>query len=76
MPDQLPDQARALTAARDGIYEIRRQIDALRPSLATGSSETINAARQELSGALVRRLEIAEDEIQQLLDMLNLARKG
>lgn len=68
----MPDHRRVLTVARDGIYEIRRQIDGLRPSLATSSSDTINAARQELCGALVRRLEIAESEVQQLLDMLEL----
>jgi hypothetical protein len=35
-------------------------------------SDTINLARQELSSALVRRLEIAESEFHQLLDMLKL----
>jgi hypothetical protein len=68
----MPDRRQVLTTAHGGIYEIRRQIEALRPSLATAPSDTINAARQELCGALVRRLEIAESEVQQLIDMLDL----
>ena len=75
MPDLRPDIVSALNSAREGIYGIRRQIDSLRPALNVGSSDTINVARQELGGALVRRLEIAEGEIQQLLDMLDLDKK-
>jgi len=70
MSDAPPDQI--LATARDGIYEIRRTIEAVRPLLASAPSDTINFARQELSGALVRRLEIAESELQQLIDMLKL----
>jgi hypothetical protein len=72
MSDQQPDQI--LATARDGIYEIRRNIEAVRPLLSSASSDAINLARQELSGALVRRLEIAESELQQLIDMLKLGR--
>jgi len=68
----MPDQTQILTSARAGLYEIRRQIDALRPRLGTGASDAIVAARLDLCGALVRRLEIAESEVQQLLDMLDL----
>jgi hypothetical protein len=75
-PHQIqPTVRERLTAARDGLYEIRRQIDALRPALANGPSDTINSARQELCGALARRIEIAEGEIQELLDMLELDTK-
>jgi hypothetical protein len=74
MADPQPDQI--LASARDEIYEIRRNIEAVRPLLASASSDTINIARQELSGALVRRLEIAESELQQLIDMLSLDRSG
>jgi hypothetical protein len=76
MPEQPPDPIHVLTAARDGIYDIRRKIDVLRPSLAHGGSEAIDAARQELCGALVCRLEIAESEVQQLIDMLQLKERA
>jgi hypothetical protein len=66
----------ALTGIRDGIYEIRRQVEALRPTLATAATDTINIARQELCGALARRLEIAESEVGQLLEMMGLDRSG
>jgi hypothetical protein len=68
------DGTQILTGARESIYEIRRQIETLRPSLTAGPRDTFNAARQELCGALVRRLEIAESEVQQLIDMLDLDR--
>jgi hypothetical protein len=77
MPDnqELREQVEILFSTRQQIYEMRRQLNALKPRLATNASETINIARQELCGALVRRLEIAENEIRELEDMLALDRK-
>ena len=78
MPDsqELREQLEILFSAREGIYEIRRQLNALKPRLATNASEAINIARQELCSALVRRLEIAENEIREIEDMLALDRKA
>jgi hypothetical protein len=72
MPDQTSVQI--LTSAREGIYEIRRRLESLKSSLAAEGTDTISLARQELCAALVHRLEIAESEIQELLDMLELDR--
>jgi hypothetical protein len=57
------------------IYEIRRRLNELKPRLTTNVSEAVNIARQELCSALVRRLEIAENQIRELEDMLELERK-
>ena len=78
MPDsrELQEQAEILSSARKGIYGIRRQLDALKPRLATNASDAINIARRELCSALVRRLEIAEKEIQELESMLEVDRKA
>jgi hypothetical protein len=78
MPDsqELLAQVEMLFSARQGIYEIRRRLNELKPRLATNASEAINIARQELCGALVRRLEIAENEMRELEDMLEQDRKA
>ncbi|MEA2907202.1 MAG: hypothetical protein QOC56_2863 [Alphaproteobacteria bacterium] len=74
--DELVAQEQILASARDGIYEIRRRLAALKPRLSTHASDAINMARQELCTALVRRLEIAEREIAELQDMIALDRKA
>ena len=78
MPDsqELREQVESLFSARQGIYEIRRRLNELKPRLATNVSEAINIARQELCSALGRRLEIAENEFRELEDMLELDRKA
>jgi hypothetical protein len=73
---QLREHVEILFSARQGIYEIRRGLNALKPRLAKNASEAVNIARQELCGALVRRLEIAENEMRELEDMLELDRKA
>jgi hypothetical protein len=48
------EQVEILFSVRQGIYEIRKQLNAPKPRLATNASEAVNIARQELCGALVR----------------------
>jgi hypothetical protein len=76
MPDsqELREQVESLFSARLGIYGIRRRLNELKPRLATNVSEAINIARRELCSAPVRRLEIAENQIRELEDMLELNR--
>jgi hypothetical protein len=78
MPDsqELREQVESLFSARLGIYEIRRRLNELKPRLATNVSEAINIVRQESCSALVRRLEIAENQVRELEDMLELDRKA
>ena len=66
----------SLFSARLGINEIGRRLNELKPRSATNVSEAINIARQGLRSALVRRLEIAENQIRELEDMLELDRKA
>jgi hypothetical protein len=63
---------RILFSVRKRIEGLRRRIQALQPELSTSSSDVVNAARQELCASLVRRLVIAEKQVQELQDMLEL----
>ena len=64
------EHVRILFSVRKRIEGVRRRMQALQPELSTSSSEVVNAARQELCASLVRRLVIAEKEVQELQDML------
>ena len=67
-----PGHVRILFSVRKRIEGLRRRIQALQPELSTSSSDVVNAARQKLCASLVRRLVIAENEVQELQDMLEL----
>jgi hypothetical protein len=64
------EHVRILFSVRKRIEGVRRRMQAVQPELSTSSSEVVNAARQELCASLVRRLVIAEKEVQELQDML------
>jgi hypothetical protein len=66
------ENVRVLTAVSKGIEGLRRRLQELQPDLSTSTSDVVNAARQELCSALVRRLEIAEKELKELKEMLEL----
>jgi hypothetical protein len=51
-------------------------VQELQPELSTSTSEAVNIARQELCGSLVRRLAMAEEEVRELQDMLELNQKA
>jgi hypothetical protein len=51
-------------------------MEELQPELATSTSEAVNIARQEMCSCLVRRLVIAEKEVEELHDMLELTQKA
>jgi hypothetical protein len=70
------EHVRILSSVRKGIEGLRRRMQELQPELSTSESEAVNVARQELCGSLVRRLAIAEKEVQQLQDMLELNQKA
>jgi hypothetical protein len=48
----------------------------LQPELSTSASEAVNIARQGLCTSLIRRLMIAENEVQELQEMLELNQKA
>jgi len=75
MPAQATEPHAVMTKARDDLYAIRRELELVRAALVAAPSNTVNSARQDLCAALVRRLEIAENEAQQLLDMLEIGGK-
>jgi hypothetical protein len=66
------EHVRILSSVRKGIEGLRRRMQELQPELSTSLSDAINVARQELCTSLVRRLVIAEKEVQELQDMLEL----
>jgi len=66
------EPVRILSSVRKGVEGLRRRIEELKPELSTSASEAANFARQELCESLVRRLVIAEKEVQELPDMLEL----
>ena len=70
------EHVRILSSVHKGIEGLRRRMQELQPELSTSVSEVVNVARHELCGSLVRRLEIAEKEVQELQDMLALNQKG
>jgi hypothetical protein len=70
------EHVRILSQIKKGIEGLRRRLRELQPELSTSESGVINIARQELCGSLVRRLEIAEKEVQELQDMLELNQKA
>jgi hypothetical protein len=70
------EHVRILSSVLEGIEGLRRRIQELQPELSTSVSEATNVARQELCTSLVRRLVIAEKEVQELQDMLELNQKA
>jgi hypothetical protein len=70
------EHVRILSSVRKGIDGLRRRMQELQPELSTNGSEAANAARQELCASLVRRLMIAEKEVQELQDMLELNQRA
>ena len=70
------EHVRILSSVRRGIDGLRRRMQELQPELSTSLSDAINVARQELCTSLVRRLVIAEKEVQELQDMLELNQKA
>ena len=70
------EHVRVLSQVHKGIEGLRRRVQELQPELSTSESEVINTARQELSGSLIRRLEIAEKEVEELRRMLELVQKA
>ncbi len=70
------EHVRILSSVRKGIEGLRRRVQELQPELSTSVSEVVNVARQELCASLVRRLVIAEKEVQELQDMLELKQKA
>jgi hypothetical protein len=70
------EHVRILSSVHKGIEGLRRRMQELEPELSTSMSEAVNVARRELCGSLVRRLVIAEKEIQELQDMLELNQKA
>jgi hypothetical protein len=70
--DDNTENVRVLTAVSKGIEGLRRRLQELQPDLSTSTSDVVNAARQELCSALVRRLQIAEKELKELKEMLEL----
>jgi hypothetical protein len=70
------DNVRILSSIRDGIEGLRRRVQELQPELSTSTSEAVNIARQEICASLVRRLVMAEKEVQELQDMLELNQKA
>jgi hypothetical protein len=69
------EHVRILTSVRKGVEGLRRRMQELQPELSTSVNEATNVARQELCGSLVRRLVIAEKEVQELQDLLGLNQK-
>jgi hypothetical protein len=63
------DPVHTVISIRKDAENIRRRLQELDPELATSSSEAVNIARQDLCKALVRRLQIAEQELLELEGM-------
>ena len=74
--DDNAESIRVLAQISKGIEGLRRRLQELQPDLSTSTSEVVNTARQALCTALVRRLEIAEKELVELREMLELNLKA
>jgi hypothetical protein len=70
------EHVRILFSVRKGIERLRRRMQELQPELSTSTSEVVNTARQEMCASLIRRLVVAEKEVQELQDMLELIQKA
>jgi hypothetical protein len=70
------EHVRKLSSVREGIEGLRRRMQELQPELSSSISEAVNIARQEICASLVQRLVIAEKEVQELQDMLELNQKA
>jgi hypothetical protein len=70
------EHVRILSSVRKGIEGLRRRMQEVQPELSTSTSEAVNIARQEMCASLVRRLVMAEREVQELQDMLELNQKA
>jgi hypothetical protein len=70
------EHVRILSSVRKGIDGLRRRMQELQPEVSTSASEAMNVARQELCTSLIRRLMLAEKEVQELQDMLELNQKA
>jgi hypothetical protein len=74
--DDNAESIRVLAQISKGIEGLRRRLQELQPDLSTSTSDVVNTARQALCTALVRRLEIAEKELVELREMLELNLKA
>ena len=74
--DDNAESIRVLAQISKGIEGLRRSLQELQPDLSTSISDVVNTARQALCTALVRRLEIAEKELVELREMLELNLKA
>ena len=74
--DDNAESIRVLAQISKGIEGLRRRLQELQPDLSTSISDVVNTARQALCTALVRRLEIAEKELVELREMLELNLKA
>ena len=74
--DDNAESIRVLAQISKGIEGLRRRLQEVQPDLSTSTSEVVNTARQALCTALVRRLEIAEKELVELREMLELNLKA
>jgi hypothetical protein len=74
--DDNAESIRVLAQISKGIEGLRRRLQEVQPELSTSTSEVVNTARQALCTALVRRLEIAEKEVVELREMLELNLKA
>jgi len=74
--DDNAESIRVLAQISKGIEGLRRRLQELQPDLSTSTSDVVNTARQALCTALVRRLEIAENELVELREMLELNLKA
>jgi hypothetical protein len=74
--DDNAESIRVLAQLSKGIEGLRRRLQEVQPELSTSTSEVVNTARQALCTALVRRLEIAEKELVELREMLELNLKA
>jgi len=74
--DDNAESIRVLAQISKGIEGLRRRLQELQPDLSTSTGDVVNTARQALCTALVRRLEIAENELVELREMLELNLKA
>jgi hypothetical protein len=70
------ESVQVLTSVFKEIEQSRRKLQEVMPALATSESDVVNLARQQLCSALVLRLEIAERQLKELREMLELNLKA
>jgi hypothetical protein len=70
------EHVRILSSVGKGIDGLRRRMQELQPELSSSVNEAVNVARQELCTSLIQRLMIAEKEVQELHDLLELNQKA